>query len=180
MKNDNLKTEYILVKYNKPNYTKTLIISALVLFSATVHDFHTSITRMDFNAKDKAFEVSIRVFTDDLEKTISLENSGQKFIILNNDKNNPTIEKYIRKHFNLLNTQKQKRSYNYIGKEQEADATWIYIEIPLTDSPTGLTLQNDIMHEVFEDQINLVNLKLNTTKKSYIFKKNEPIQALNL
>jgi hypothetical protein len=165
---------------NTNNKIKLLIISTLVFVSATVHDFHTSITRMDFNTKEKSFEVSIRVFTDDLEKTLALENNGQKFTVLNNDKNNPFIEKYIRKHFNLLNNQRQKRAYTYIGKEQEADATWIYIEIPMGDNTAGLTLQNDVMHEVFDDQINLVNLKLNATKKSYVFKKNEPTQALEL
>ena len=50
------------------------------------HDFHTSLTEMRYNEGSKAFEVTIRVFTDDLEamiksheieKTLSLDNSDK-------------------------------------------------------------------------------------------------------
>ncbi|WP_310586907.1 DUF6702 family protein [Runella slithyformis] len=144
------------------------------------HDFHTSITRMDYNAKDRAFEISIRVFTDDLEKALSKDNNGQKIVVVNNDKNDPLVEKYIRKHFALITAQKQKKAYSYVGKEQEADATWIYIEIPSQEAVSGLSLQNTIMHDLFDDQINLVNLNYQGQKKSYIFKKDEATLALGL
>jgi len=145
-----------------------------------LHDFHTSITRMDYNAKEKTFELSIRVFTDDLEKALAKENGGQKFVVANNDKNDAFVEKYIRKHFALLNIQKQKKPYTYVGKEQEADATWIYVEIPTQESNTGFFLQNTIMHDLFDDQVNLVNLNYQGQKKSYIFKKDEGLISLGL
>lgn len=158
----------------------SVLFLSLFLFSFHLHDFHTSITRMDFNAKDKSFEISIRVFTDDLEKALSKDNNGQKFVVVNNDKNDPLVEKYIRKHFALLTSQKQKKGYTYIGKEQEADATWIYVEIPTQEAIVGFSLQNAIMHDLFEDQINLVNLNYQGQKKSYIFKKDENIIPLGL
>lgn len=150
------------------------------IFGFSQHDFHTSITRMDYNAKEKSFEISIRVFTDDFEKALSKENGGQKFMVNNNDKNDAFVEKYIRKHFALLNAAKQKKAYSYIGKEQEADATWIYIEIPCAEALTGFSLQNTTMHDLFEDQINLVNLNYQGQKKSYIFKKDENLAPLGL
>ena len=157
-----------------------IIFFGISLFGFSQHDFHTSITRMDFNAKEKSFEISIRVFTDDFEKALSKDNNGQKIVVVNNDKNDPLVEKYIRKHFALLTSQKQKKNYSYVGKEQEADATWIYIEIPMLEAITGFSLQNSIMHDLFEDQINLVNLNFQGQKKSYIFKKDESTIALGL
>lgn len=156
------------------------LVLLLSLLAFRFHDFHTSITRMDYNAKDKAFEISIRVFTDDLEKALSKDNNGQKIVVINNDKNDPLVEKYIRKHFALVTAQKQKKGYSYVGKEQEADATWIYIEIPAQEAVSGFSLQNTIMHDLFDDQINLVNLNYQGQKKSYIFKKDESTLALGL
>ncbi len=144
------------------------------------HDFHTSITRMDYNAKEKSFEVSIRVFTDDLEKVLSKENGGQKFVVVNNDKNDTFVEKYIRKHFALITTAKQKKPYSYIGKEQEADATWVYVEIPCAEALTGFSLQNSIMLDFFDDQVNLVNFNYQGQKKSYIFKNEDKVLPLGL
>ena len=154
------------------------VLLSLLAFQA--HDFHTSIARVDYNAKEKSFEVSIRVFTDDLEKALSKDNGGQKFVVINNDKNDPFIEKYIRKHFALLTANKQKKNYNYLGKEQEADATWIYVEVPTQESISGFAIQNSIMHDLFDDQINLVNLNYQGQKKSYIFKKDQATLTLGI
>lgn len=161
---------------------KLTVFFAVVLLLPALrsHDFHTSITRMDYNAKDRAFEISVRVFTDDFEKALSKDNNGQKIVVANNDKNDPLVEKYIRKHFALVTAQKQKKAYTYVGKEQEADATWIYIEVPAQEAVSGLSLQNTIMHDLFDDQINLVNLNYQGQKKSYIFKKDESTLPLGL
>lgn len=157
-----------------------ILLLCLSAFGFAKHDFHTSITRMDYNAKEKSFEVSIRVFTDDLESVLSKENGGQKFSVLNNDKNDPYVEKYIRKHFAIVTTAKQKKPYLYIGKEQEADATWIYVEIPCSEAITGFSLQNSIMLDVFDDQVNLVNFNYQGQKKSYIFKNEDKVLPLGL
>jgi ABC-type uncharacterized transport system ATPase subunit len=133
---------------------------------------------MDFNAKEKSFEISIRVFTDDFEKALTKDNGGQKFVVVNNDKNDAFVEKYIRKHFALITPSKQKKSYSYVGKEQEADATWIYIEVSCPESITGFSLQNTTMLDLFEDQVNLVNFNYQGQKRSYIFKKDESMLPL--
>ncbi|MEZ4904266.1 MAG: DUF6702 family protein [Spirosomataceae bacterium] len=158
----------------------SVFLCLLIFMQFRLHDFHTSITRMDYNAKEKTFELSIRVFTDDLEKALAKDNGGQQFVVVNNDKNDAVVEKYIRKHFALLTAQKQKQPYSYIGKEQEADATWIYVEIPAQGPVAGFSLQNTIMLDLFDDQVNLVNFNYQGQKKSYIFKKEEGTISLGL
>lgn len=161
------------------NLVKTSILF-LLCSSYRLHDFHTSITRIDYNARERSWEVSIRVFTDDLENALSKDNNGQKFVVVNKDKNDAFVEKYVRKHFAFVSSKNQKKSFVYIGKEQEADATWIYIEVPFAEPIAGFSLQNDIMHELFDDQINLVNLNYQGTRKSYIFKNDEKVIPLGL
>ncbi|MFN4146946.1 MAG: DUF6702 family protein [Runella sp.] len=161
-------------------YKFSFILCCFFFAASTYHDFHTSITRIDFNAKERSFEVSIRVFTDDLENALSKENGGKKFVIANNDKNDTYVEKYIEKRFAFLSPQKQKKAMSYIGKEQEADATWIYVEVPFGESIAGFSIQNDIMFELFDDQVNLVNINYNGTRRSYIFKAKEPVHLLGL
>jgi len=145
---------------------------------ATAHAFHTSITRVDYNAKEKSLEVSMRVFTDDLELALNKDNGGRKFQVINGDANDSFVEKYVRKHFALRNVQKQKKTYAYVGKEQEADATWIYLEIPCRESINGFSIEQAIFFEIFEDQTNLVNFNYLTEKKSYLFKGEQKIQEL--
>ncbi|MCU0341254.1 MAG: hypothetical protein MUE30_15350 [Spirosomaceae bacterium] len=151
-----------------------------LLTSTRLHDFHTSITRVDYNARERSWEVSIRVFTDDLENALGKDNNGQKFVVVNTDKNGPFVEKYVRKHFAFINAKNQKKAFTYVGKEQEADATWIYVEVPMNEPVAGFSLQNAIMHDLFDDQTNLVNLNYQGTRKSYIFKKGESVLELGI
>ncbi len=133
------------------------------------HAFHTSITEMRYNPKGKSFEISLRVFTDDLEKALSTNNQNKKFIIENTDKNDPIIEQYVRKHFVVTTPKNQKLVYQYIGKEKEGDATWIYLEMPVNESIKGSKIQNSVLMDSFDDQTNIVNIFVNNDKKSYLF-----------
>lgn len=146
----------------------------------TRHDFHTSLTQMQFNAKDKTFEISVRIFTDDFEKALTQENNGQKVQLANNDKNDLLIEKYIRKHFNLTTAQKQHKAFSYVGHETEADAQWVYLEMPYAEPFRGGQLQQTVLMELFDDQVNLVNVQYLSQKKTLVFRKNQTVQEVNL
>jgi hypothetical protein len=133
------------------------------------HAFHTSITEMRYNAKTKSFEISLRVFMDDLEKMLSINNQNKKFVIENTDKNDPFIEQYVRKHFVVITPKNQKLIYQYVGKEKEGDATWIYLEMPVNETIKGSKIQNSVLMDMFDDQTNIVNIFVNNDKKSYLF-----------
>ena len=133
------------------------------------HDFHTSLTEMRYNVKSKNFEISLRVFTDDLEKVLSATNQNRKFTLENNDKNDPLVEAYIRKHFVVVNPKNQKLNINYIGREKEGEATWIYLELPVNESINGSKIQNDVLIDMFDDQTNILNIFIQNQKKSYLY-----------
>ena len=124
---------------------------------------------MRYNAKSKTFEISLRVFTDDLQKVLSVSNQNKKFLVENNDKNDSFIEVYIKKHFVVINPKNQKSIINYVGKEKEAEATWIYLEMPVSESIKGSKIQNDVLTDMFDDQTNILNIFVNNEKKSYLF-----------
>jgi hypothetical protein len=156
-----------------------LFTFSLLLFSASPkHDYHVSVTQMQFNPALKSFEISIRLFTDDLEKGLSQSNDMQRIVIKNGDKNDALIEQYIRKSFVLTDSQKKPASIHYIGKEQEEDATWVYLEVPIQGIWTGYRLQNSTLMEVFDDQVNMTNVKYASDKKTFLFKKGQTVQNI--
>lgn len=133
---------------------------------------------MQYNPAQKSLEISIRVFTDDLEKALSMENNNRRFVVNNNDQNDAFVEKYLRKSFVMMDARQQVRPFQYVGKEQEADATWIYLEVPAQGSIEGWMLQNNLLMDVFSDQMNMLNLKLPTGKKTILFKKGQSLHPL--
>lgn len=135
-----------------------------------LHAFHTSLTEIQYNAKEKSLEISIRMFTDDLETALTKANNGQKVMVGGkNDNSDAILNKYVQQHFAILVSQKQKRAMTVLGKETEGDATWVYVEIPNAQDFKGNILYNNIMQELFDDQTNLVNFLQPNGKKTYVF-----------
>jgi hypothetical protein len=145
----------------------------------TLHDFHASVTQMQYNPQEKTFEISIRIFTDDLEKTLAKE-TGNRMDLSVKAKNDPVLEKYVRAHFTYLNSQRQPKSFNYVGHDVEDDANWIYLEMPYDEPFQGGVMRQNVLMEMFDDQVNMVNLQYQGQKKTFVFRKNQPIQAISL
>lgn len=146
------------------------LIFTLLVAPSVRHDFHTSLTEMRVNAKEKTVEVTVRVFTDDIETALTKANNGQRVRLEMKDNAGPLIERYLKQHFVLTNAKGQRRPYQFLGKEFEADATWLYLEIPLTEPLPGVILQNDVFFDLFDDQTNLVNVFYGgDEKRSFLF-----------
>jgi hypothetical protein len=156
----------------------TICISENVPTKYYTHAFHTSITKIEQNVKEKTFEVSIRVFTDDLETALSKEQGHKQVRIENNDKNDVFVDRYIKKVFKVFMPNGKPIAYQYIGKELEKEATWIYIEIPNTQSVSKYKIRNSVLLDIYEDQVNIVNISENGQKKSFIYNVKEQIHGI--
>lgn len=152
------------------------LLSCSFMAALSRHDYHVSVTQMQFNEAQKTWEVSIRVFTDDLEMALAESNNGQRFVVTNEDRNSPYIAAYLSRHFELRTTQNQILKLKYLGKEQEADATWIYLEIP--SAGQNLILKNAVFMEVFNDQVNMVKVVGSAGSKTYLYKKGATQQSI--
>lgn len=150
-----------------------LLLTSVTAFTPktpVVHDFHTSLTEINFNPKTKSLEMTIRVFTDDLEQALTESNGNSSVRIKPTDfSTDPLIVKYLRKHVAFVSPEKNVLPYDYLGKEIELDATWLYVEVPAAANLQGYTIFNSVMTELFEDQTNLLNLIYPDKKKSFIF-----------
>ena len=135
----------------------------------SLHAFHTSITQIDYNPKAKSYEVSIRIFTDDFELAINTENKTKGTKIHDDDKNDGLVSAYVLKHFSIISPQNKKANLKYIGKENEDLATWLYFELPEGSLAKGSRIQQNVLMELFDDQVNIVNIKKGEERKSLLF-----------
>lgn len=135
----------------------------LLLSFTGLHDFHVSRMTMDFNPDEQALEVSMHIFTDDLE--LGLEAMGHPGILLNTPKElsnaDSLIQIYLERHLKLTHENGTKASLRWLGKESSEDyqATWIYFYLDLPSNTGAYTLKQDILTEVYDDQQNIVNLR---------------------
>jgi hypothetical protein len=155
-----------------------LPLSLLLYAASPPHDYHVSVTQMQYNNSSKTFELSIRIFTDDLEKALGIAHGNKRFVVKNGDANDAFVSAYITKNLMLTNPQKRAVPIHYVGKEQEEDVTWIYVEIPFQLPLSGYFLQNSILTETFDDQVNMTNVTTPAGKKTYLYKKGQLVHVL--
>lgn len=125
-----------------------------------LHKFYVSTTIIEENILSNSIEITIKIFSDDLERV--LEKSATEPIFLGDEKENERaeewIELYVKKHFNL---EFNDRSFEmrYLGKEVEFDLTYLYFEIAPNPGFTSLKIRNSLMMDEFEEQVNIVHLR---------------------
>lgn len=157
----------------------SLILLILSFFApAQRHDFHTSLAEVHYNQAEQTLEVSLRVFTDDLESALSRENGGKAIRVTEDKTADPFIKNYLSGRFSVIDGANRRKPVNLLGKEITVDVTWLYFEIRDVESLADKRLQNAVLTELFDDQINMVNFITPSGKRSFLFKSGETVQDL--
>ena len=175
MRLGNFKINGLLVR-RRFTFATLLFTFATLLFTcglkpkaASKHTFHTSLTRIDYNAKEKLAEISIQLFVHDLLPT--LENRTKKRIDL---EKTPDVDKFILKYLNenfvLKDKNGELKKLLWVGKEIKADTVFVYVEIPLAEDFAGYSLKNTLFFESFPEQTNLVIARFGEKKADLLFK----------
>jgi len=143
------------------------VVVTMSLSALPAHDFHASITQIDVNADTKRLEVAVKLFTDDLEAAI--QPMGQPPLHLGTTKEHERtatlLAAYLQRHL-ALQLNGRPVSLKYIGKENEADATWCYLESEPTGSFSVLTATNTLLLSQFDDQVNIIHLNRKDSKQA--------------
>ncbi|MFT7081528.1 MAG: hypothetical protein ACJAZC_003089 [Cryomorphaceae bacterium] len=147
----NLKTEVWVIEL------PLLAMATYLVMWFMLHPFHVGLTDINYNSDSKSYQVSIKLFTDDLEKGLE-KFSGLSLDIVDSEitsKIDSLISRYTNDHFQLFS--KTEIDLNYIGSEREYDVTWIYLESDEVDPYPSLSVKNDILFSMFSDQTHIVH-----------------------
>jgi len=138
------------------------------LSSLFLHPIHVSVTDIEFNKEVNALQVTSHVFIDDMERQIRLDLDEPYLDITKPGKGRTSdgvIEPYFRKHFKLTINGKE-ANYNYLGHEVEAGAIYIYVEVTDVDKLDAIKVYNDILVDLYDDQVNMVHVKVDGKLRS--------------
>ncbi len=142
---------------------KLFILNILIglLSPSVVHKFHVSKCLVEFNESEQALQISMHLFTDDLELALSQQGADSLFICTRMEK--PDAERYmaeyIQKNF-LLEVNGEPVEYEFLGKEPSEDllGVWCYLEILDVKTVEELKITNNILLEVYDDQKNVISI----------------------
>lgn len=155
----------------------------LLLSMAVPHKFYVSVTNVVYSENDQAFQITSRVFIDDLEAVL-LERYGVDMDLATPQESalaNQYIEKYFRAKF-AVELDGKPVKYDFLGKRYDVDVAICYLEIPKVPLPSlsTMALHNEVLTDLFEDQKNVVHIKWAGNKKSFVLIKDDNKGMLKL
>lgn len=133
-----------------------LFMSAVSLF----HPFYISMTDLEYNNKTKTLQVSVRIFTDDLEKTLR-KNCNCKVDLTQTEKKsqmNSLINNYLQQHL-AVRINNKNVNLQFIGFQNEEESTWSYFEAATILPPKQIVINNSLLHDYKTEQINMLHIK---------------------
>lgn len=149
----------------------------------TAHKFYVSVTQIDYSEKEAALQVTSRIFIDDMELLLK-ERYGIVAGLATADESQAVdeyLEKYLRSKF-VLRVNGQEAAFTFLGKRFDNDILVCYMEIPEVPLATlsSLEVQNELLTELFEDQKNIVHMRIGDQKRSFVLFRENNKGMLNL
>ncbi len=131
------------------------------------HPYYVSAFEFNHNSKSQVLEITIKIFTDDLENVlktnfntpVDFSNEAQT------EKTGKMLGEYINKKLQLTADGK-KLNLNLLGFEKETEAVYIYMEVLNIPSIKKLDVKNSMLYDVFKEQANIMHVIANGKRVS--------------
>jgi hypothetical protein len=136
------------------------IASLWMMAAPSMHPFHVSVCDMYYNPNKERLEIIHKIFWDDLEDGLSKMAEQPVDVANPADSANlqSLIAQYLDARFSLELDGKQAKLH-YLGAELEEDAFWCYQEVADLKDFQKIRVRNQILMEVFDDQMNLIHVE---------------------
>ncbi len=147
-----------------------------------LHPMHVSVTEIQYNEKNKSFEIISRIFIDDLELSIRNKTKDESLDLLKPAGGQTTdqlVSAYLREKFNIRLDGKLVK-VNYIAHEIEDAAMICYLEIEGVKKVKTVEVTNSVIQETHSDQSNLVHVTYLGPIKSLRLVRDKPTGLLDV
>ena len=147
------------------------------------HKFYVSVTNVQYAGEEESLQIISRIFIDDLEEVLQVR-YGLKTRLATPEESAQAVA-YIEKYFNAKFTvfvNGAAREYIFLGKKYDRDQIICYLEVTGLPEATlkSVGVQNEILMDLFEEQKNLVHLKVLGARESYVLVRENNKGMLNL
>jgi hypothetical protein len=145
--------------------------------AAAAHKFHTSFVEAEYNTQEASLQITLRTFPDDLENILT-KRAGRSIRLDRKKESEPLLVAYLQETFQLKNAKGEISKLSWVGMDSGVDSAWLYFEAPLPGGLVGTQLRNGFLFDLYDDQINLVNIKHGDQKHALTFKNGDRYQPL--
>ena len=146
-----------------------LLVCALFFTSFSNHKYYVSTTKIAYVSASKSLQITLHVFTDDMEVLLNQRYSEHYKLESDNypKQIHKTIDKYVNSKLKIV-ADDNPLKLQFIGKKYRDDQVVCYFEVEQVPPFKKLEIANSLLFDLFEDQQNIVHFVSDTMKKSFL------------
>lgn len=156
----------------------SFLVTLFIILGLNSHKYYVSTSLFDFNKDSASLQITLKIFKDDFIKLIShkygldLENKLKS----DSRKIKSKISEYLLSNL-IIHFDDKKQGLIYLGFEENDEMFTFYLELENLSSFSSLKLQNTILFDLFDEQQNVIHLKKDNKRRSFITRKDSFISS---
>ena len=166
--------EHSLFNILKTKMKKNSVLVLIVLFPiiigfSSLHKYYVSVTKIDFVKEKQTIQITTQIFIDDFEAVLRARYNPD--ITLAGKEETKDSEAYIKRYLKgkiSISVDGKEQVLNYIGREYKDDIVYAYLEIENVSEIKSITITNESLFDMFEEQQNIIKTNINSKKKSFL------------
>ena len=138
---------------------------------ADAHPLHTTLVQLTYDGRTHVLEASIRVFAGDFAAAVA-KRAGAKTPSDDRVANAAAFD-YIAKTLRFVDASGRAVPLVWCGSRRAGDVLWLCVRAPTATPPNMLKLSDQMLCELFDDQVNIVQTALGDRHASMLFTKGD-------
>jgi hypothetical protein len=139
--------------------------------SDAAHPLHTTLVRLTYDARGRVLEGSIRVFAGDFAAAVAKRSGAAT---PNDDRvTDAAAFTYVSGTFRLSDATGHALPLTWCGSRRANDLLWLCVRATNASAPEVLELSDQMLCELFDDQINIVQSAAGEKHASMLFTKGD-------
>lgn len=133
----------------------------------TLHPLHVATADISYNAQDGKLEVICTIFTDDFETALNKQYHTKTDLV--KPALHTAMDAFVKQYLaaNLhLKANNSPAQLSYVGFEINREAVNVYLETDKITSPKKIEAEVSLLHNLYDDQLNIVHITVSGTRKS--------------
>ena len=153
---------------------------AVLLMSqpSLAHQVHAALTKIEYNPRTNHLEVMHRFELHDAEHAVQ-EIFGGHADIMSDVETQQRFAQYVAERFGIYAPDDTPLPMTFVGVELEGKHLWVYQETQKPQSLANYQVVHNALRDIWIEQTNLVNVKLDQTINTLTFSDNTEVLKIN-
>ncbi|MEM8986442.1 MAG: DUF6702 family protein [Pseudomonadota bacterium] len=139
------------------------------LTPVSAHRQRIALTTVRWDATAQALQVIHRLHAHDAGHFLETDPDAAVTDI----KGRARLALHVEEQFRLFSTEGVPLPLKMVGAELDRNYVFVYQEMPLSQPPAALAIENGVFQDLFSDQINHVNFEMGGAVKTLVFEKGD-------